>query len=153
MLERLEDPDEVVRATVEVVQARVSEGVYVQFVVDAVIRVGWVRAWEQTTVNLGRAPLAADPDDATMLGLLRAALPCDHLPTRVVSYGVARALVESCDPGLDLDICGFSWRDPPGCELGLWQSRTMESGLCRYASFDLEHGVPDFCTEMECTVE
>jgi hypothetical protein len=150
MLDRLADPDEVVRGRIEVVEAWVSEAVDVNFSVDFVIHVGWVRARGRTTLNLGRAPLAADPDDATMLGLLRAAIPCDHLPTGVVSYDVVASLVESCDPGLDFDICGFSWRDPPECGIGLWLMRNMESRLCRYASFDLERGVPEFCTETEC---
>jgi len=153
ILERLEDPDEAVRATVEVVRAEMREGVYVHFVVDAIVRVGWVRVWEQTEVNLGRAPLAGDPDDATMLGLLREAIPCERLPTGTVSYEAAGALVESCDPGLELDICGFSWRDPPECGIKLWLSRSTEAGLCRYAQFDLERGVIDFCRETECLVE
>jgi hypothetical protein len=152
MLDRLTDPDEVVRGRIEVVEAWVSEAVDVNFSVDFVIHVGWVRARGRTTLNLGRAPLAADPDDATMLGLLRAAIPCDHLPTGVVSYDVVESLVESCDPGLDFEICGFSWRDPPECGIGLWLMRNMESGLCRYASFDLERGVPEFCTEMDCAL-
>jgi hypothetical protein len=148
MLETLDAPEDLVRATLEVTLAEVVEGpLYVFFHVQFVVHVGWVRARSVTTINVGEHPLAADPDDATVLRLLRLELACTHLPRTTIPWAEALALAESCHPGMTIDVCHLDAFDRPLCEFGARASAVIDydANRCSYARLDFERGVLTSC--------
>jgi hypothetical protein len=158
LLETLDAPEDVVRATIAVMQAQLIVGMpSVFFRVDYVVHVGWVVAHQNTTVDLGEAPLDPFPDDATVLDRIRRLghMVCTHLPRSAITAERTAALAVSCSPFVDLSNCNVWALNPSDCAFGAGFFGVIDRGTnrCVSAAVDLEAGRLTDCRPMECAIE
>lgn len=157
MIETLDAPEDLVRSTIEVIEAVVREGPSaVFFQVNYYVHVDWVRARRNSTINLGDYPLDPYPDDAEVVRRLRmlGGTNCPHLPRRTIPPEEVAALGLSCHVAVDPSHCRLRALDPPHCDFVALLFGTIDSAAnrCVDATIDIESGLVVRCAETPCSV-
>jgi len=158
MFETLDAPEELIRSTLEVVQATIVVGdPSIFFRVDFYVRVGWVRTGQSTTVNLGVGPLDPLPDDATVMHRLLtiSGIGCSHLPRTAIGREEVAELALSCSPAVNLESCGIRALDRPYCDFTarFFSAIDEVANRCLDTQVEVERGMLLRCVEAPCWVE